>query len=190
MPDTGTGIGAAVRRKEDLRFITGGGQYTDDMSQHGELFAAFVRSPHAHAIIKKVDTSKAAKAPGVVAIFTGADLAAVNGLPCGWLITSTDGTPMKEPKHAVLASDKVRHVGDQLALVIAETREQAKDAAELIEVEYDDLPAVADTTGALAPGAARCTPRRRAIWPSTGITATRPAWPRRSARPRAWSSSS
>ncbi len=146
-------IGQSVKRKEDARFLTGAGQYTDDVTMANQTHAYFLRSPHAHAKLRNIDTSKAKKAPGVVAIYTGADLEGVNGLPCGWLITSVDGTPMKEPPHHVLAKGKVRHVGDQIALVIAETREQAKDAAELIEVDYEVLPAVVDPAAALKPGA-------------------------------------
>lgn len=118
--DTGL-IGQAVRRKEDLRFLTGAGQYTDDVNPPHHTHAFFLRSPHAHAKIRKVDTAKAKAAPGVVAVFTGADLEGVNGLPCGWLITGTDGKPMNEPPHPVLAQGKVRHVGDPVALVVAET---------------------------------------------------------------------
>src|SRR5205809_662502 len=123
-------IGASVKRKEDYRFLTGAGTYTDDINQNNQTYAVFLRSPHAHAKINSIDTAAAKKAPGVVAIFTGADIpATVGGLPCGWLITSTDGTPMKEPKHPLLAQGKVRHVGDQVAIVIAESLSQAKDAA-------------------------------------------------------------
>ena len=139
-------IGQALRRREDQRFLTGAGQYTDDVVLPGQTYAVFLRSPYAHARIKSIDTAQARKAPGVIAIFTGNDLAEakVGGLPCGWLIHSKDGTPMKEPPHPVLAQGKVRHVGDQLALVVAETALQAKDAAELIVVDYDELPAVTD----------------------------------------------
>src|SRR5579862_3957191 len=120
-------IGARVTRKEDYRCLTGSGQYTDDINQPGQSYAVFLRSPHAHAKINSINTDAAKRAPGVVAIYTGADLpAAVGGLPCGWLITSTDGTPMKEPKHPLLAQGKVRYVGDQLAIVIAESLTQAK----------------------------------------------------------------
>ncbi len=143
-------IGKSVRRREDARFLTGAGQYTDDMVMHGQTHGVFLRSPHAHARIKTIDTSKAAKAKGVVAIFTGADLAdaKVGGLPCGWLIHNKDGSAMKEPGHPVLAQGKVRYVGDQVALVVAETAWQARDAAELIEVDYEELPAVIDITKA------------------------------------------
>ncbi len=146
-------IGQSVRRKEDARFLTGAGQYTDDVTLPNQTHAYFLRSPHAHAKIRSIDTSKAKAAPGVVAVYTGADLEGVNGLPCGWLITSVDGTPMKEPPHPVLAKGKVRYVGDHVALVVAETRSQAKDAAELIEVDYDVLPAVVNPVDALKPGA-------------------------------------
>ena len=143
-------IGKSIARKEDQRFLTGVGQYTDDVVMPRQTYAAFLRSPHAHARIRSLDTGAASAAPGVVAIFTGADLqeSKIGGLPCGWLIHSKDGTPMKEPAHPVLAHEKVRHVGDQVALVVAETYLQAKDAAELIDVDYEILPAVADTATA------------------------------------------
>ena len=146
-------IGQSVRRKEDLRFITGAGQFTDDVNMVRQTQAVFLRSPHAHAKIRSIDLTRAKAAPGVVAIFTGADLTGVNGLPCGWLITGTDGKPMNEPPHPVLAQGKVRYVGDQVALVIAETLHQAKDAAELIDVDYEVLPAVVNCVDALKPGA-------------------------------------
>src|SRR5215470_4106677 len=146
-------IGQSVRRKEDYRFLTGSGQYTDDVSPARHTHAYFLRSPHAHANIRKIDTTKAKAAPGVVAVYTSADLTGVNGLPCGWLITGTDGQPMKEPPHPVLAQGKVRYVGDGVALVIAETPDQAKDGAELIEVDYDVLPAVVDPVDTLKSGA-------------------------------------
>jgi carbon-monoxide dehydrogenase large subunit len=148
------GIGVAVRRKEDARFLTGRGTYTDDINRPGQLHAYILRSPHAHAEIGGIDVSKAKSAPGVVAVFTGADLAADNigGLPCGWLIKNKDGSPMVEPPHPVLAQGRVRHVGDPVAVVIAESRNQAKDAAELISVRYKELPAVIEATDALKPG--------------------------------------
>ena len=143
-------IGQSVKRKEDGRFVTGSGQYTDDVTLPGQTYGVFVRSPHAHARIRSIGLEAAGRAPGVVKIFTGADLAEakVGGLPCGWLIHSKDGSPMKEPPHPVLAQGKVRHVGDQVALVVAETLLQAKDAAELVEVDYEELPAVIDLAGA------------------------------------------
>lgn len=139
-----TGIGASVKRVEDYRFLTGRGRYTDDMNRPGQCHAYIVRSPHAHARILSIDTSATVAAPGVLTVLTGADMVADNigSLPCGWLIHSRDGTPMKEPKHLPIAADKVRHVGDQVAVVIAETLQQAKDAAELLEIEYEELPAV------------------------------------------------
>jgi len=147
--DTGP-IGKPLKRREDARFLTGAGQYTDDVVLHGQTYAVFLRSPHAHARIKSINLDAAKKAPGVVQIFTGADLAEakVGGLPCGWLIHSKDGTPMKEPAHPALAQGKVRHVGDQVALVVAESVLQAKDAAELIEVDYEEVPAVVDVATA------------------------------------------
>src|SRR5256884_61623 len=146
-------IGQSVRRKEDYRFLIGAGQYTDDVNPPHHTHAYFLRSPHAHAKIRKTDTSKAKAAPGVVAIYIGEDLTGVNGLPCGWLITGTNGQPMKEPPHPVLAQGKVRYVGDGIALVIAETPDQAKDAAELIDVDYEVLPAVVNPVDALKSGA-------------------------------------
>ncbi len=149
------GIGAAPKRKEDFRFLTGRGRYTDDINRPGQTYAVFVRSPHAHAVVKGIDAAKAAAAPGVVAVFTGADMAAdnVGSLPCGWTVTDRNGEPHKAGPHYPLVRDKVRHVGDQVAVVIAETLEEAKNAAELVEVDYDVLPAVTEPTKALAEGA-------------------------------------
>lgn len=143
-------IGESVLRKEDYRFLTGAGQYTDDITLPRMAHAVFVRSPHAHALIKSVDTSAAKSAPGVIGVLEGKDVAndKINGLPCGWLITSTDGQPMKEPPHPILALDKVRYVGDHVVMVVAETLEQAKNAAELVEVDYEPLSAVVDVRDA------------------------------------------
>jgi carbon-monoxide dehydrogenase large subunit len=141
-------IGKSVERREDARFLTGRGQYTDDITLPGQAYGVFLRSPHAHAVIKSIDTAAAAKAPGVLAIFTGEHFKAVGGLPCGWLINSIDGTPMKEPRHPILADGKARYVGDRVALVVADSVDQAKAAAALIEVDYDGLPAVVDTATA------------------------------------------
>ncbi len=144
-------IGESIRRKEDYRFLTGAGLYTDDIELAGQLHAYFLRSPHAHARIRALDTAAARSAPGVAAVFTGADLEGkVNGLPCGWLITDVNGQPMKEPAHPPLAIGKVRYVGDPVAVVIAGTLNQAKDAAERIEVDYEILPAVVDPAKARA----------------------------------------
>jgi len=144
MPDTG--IGASVRRKEDQRFLTGKGRYTDDINRHGQLYAYFLRSPVAHARLKGVDTADAAAAPGVVAVFTGADMAAdnVGSLPCGWVVTDRHGNPHKAPPHFPLARDKVRYVGDHVAMVVAESYAEARDAAELIEVDYEELEPLVD----------------------------------------------
>jgi carbon-monoxide dehydrogenase large subunit len=154
---TGSGIGAAVRRKEDFRFLTGQGTYTDDINRPGQLYAWMVRSPHAHARITGIDTAEAASAPGVVAVFTGQDLAAdgIGGLPCGWGIHSKDGSPMAEPPHPALAIDRVRYVGDQVAVIIAESKQAARDAAELITVDYEMLPAAVTVAEALRPDAPR-----------------------------------
>jgi len=150
-----TGIGAAVRRKEDFRFITGKGQYTDDINRPGQTYIHFVRSPHAHAKIKKIDRTEAKGMPGVVAVLTGADLAndKIGNLICGWAITSKDGTPMKMSAHPAIANVKACHVGDAVAVVIAETLGQAKDAGEKVKVDYDVLPAVADPAKAQGAGA-------------------------------------
>lgn len=147
-------IGRAVERKEDYRFLAGVGQYTDDVTLPKQSYGYFLRSPHAHAKIKSIDTAAAAQAPGVLGIYTGRDMAGIGGLPCGWQINSLDGSPMKEPKHPVLAEDKVRYVGDHVALVVAESLAQAKAAAGLIDVDYDVLPAVVDTATADKAGTA------------------------------------
>ena len=145
-----TGIGAPVRRKEDFRFITGKGQYTDDINRPGQSYIHFLRSPHAHAKITGIDAKAAAAMPGVLAVLTGADLAAdkVGSLICGWLIHSKDGSPMKAGPHPALAQGKVRYVGDHVAIVIAETLAQARDAAEKVRVDYAVLPAVVDLASA------------------------------------------
>jgi carbon-monoxide dehydrogenase large subunit len=150
------GIGASVRRKEDYRFLSGRGTYTDDINRHGQLHAYIKRSDRPHAKLGGIDTKVAAKAPGVVAVFTGADMAAdnVGGLPCGWQIHNKDGSPMAEPPHPVLAVGKVRHVGDPVAVVIATTKQAAKDAAEALVIDYQDLPAVVSLGDAVKAGAA------------------------------------
>ena len=160
-----TGIGAAVRRKEDFRFITGKGQYTDDVVRPGETRAVFVRSPHAHAKIKNIDISAAKSLPGIVAILTGAELAndKIGNLICGWMIHSKDGSPMKMAPHPALASGKVNCVGDAVAVVIGETLAQARDAAEKVKVDYDVLPAVTD------PAKAKTGPQIHEIAPKNTI---------------------
>src|SRR5438034_8030325 len=153
-------IGTPVRRREDYRFLTGQGTYTDDINRPGQLHAFILRSPHANARLGAIDTKEAASAPGVAAIFTGADMAAdgIGGLPCGWLINSKDGSPMKEPPHPVLAVDRVRHVGDPIAVVIAESLAEARDAAERIAGAYTVEPAGVHVAAALKPGAPQ-------VWP-------------------------
>jgi aerobic carbon-monoxide dehydrogenase large subunit len=149
-----TGIGASVKRREDIRFITGKGRYVDDINRPGQAYAYFLRSPHAHATIEKIDASAALTSPGVVAVFTGEDIAAdkVGGLICGWMIHSKDGSPMKAGAHPALAQGKVRYVGDHVAVVIADTYAQAREAAEKIIVDYRELPAAVDTATAANPG--------------------------------------
>lgn len=149
------GMGAAVRRKEDYRFITGDGNYVDDINRPNQVYAYIVRSPVAHARLASVDTAAARAVPGVVAVLTGADMATdgIGGLPCGWGIHNKDGSPMAEPGHPPLAAEVVRYVGDQVAVVIAESKAIARDASELVEVDYDELPAVAGLVAASADGA-------------------------------------
>ena len=162
-----TGVGAAVRRKEDQRFVTGTGHYTDDINRPGQTYAAFVRSPHAHAKVGKVDTKSAAAVPGVCAVLTGADLASdkIGSLICGWMIHSKDGSPMKMAPHPAIAHDKACYVGDPVAVVLAERLAQAKDAAEKVKVDYEVLPAVADPAKAQAKGA----PQIHEVAPSNTI---------------------
>jgi carbon-monoxide dehydrogenase large subunit len=154
------GIGARVVRKEDKRFITGRGRYTDDVRLHGMTYAAFVRSPHAHAKIKSIDVEAAKAMPGVVDVLTGKQLVddKIGNLICGWMIHSKDGTPMKMGAWPAMAPETVRFVGQAVAVVIAETRNQARDAAEVVAVDYEELPVVADIRAAIAPGAPQLHP--------------------------------
>src|SRR5215470_13641906 len=149
---TQEGIGARVLRKEDGRFITGQGNYTDDILVKNVAHAVFVRSNHAHARIKRIDIGEASKAPGIIGILTGTDLAndKVGNLICGWMIHSKDGSPMKAAPFPPLASDLVRFVGNAVAVVVADTKNQARDAAELVNVEYEELPAVVEVAKAQA----------------------------------------
>ena len=151
MPKDG-GIGASTKRREDVRFLTGRGKYTDDIVLAGQTHAVFARSDVANGRINSIDTTAAEAMPGVLAVFTGEDFAEVGGNPAGWLIHSRDGEPMKEPKRPVLAHGKVRHVGDAYAAVIAETEAQARDAVEAIEADIDELPAVVNMSKAVAGG--------------------------------------
>ena len=147
------GIGASQKRREDVRFLTGRGRYTDDINLAGQAYACFVRSQVAHGKLNRVDTAAASKMPGVIRVFTGADFEGVGGLPCGWQVTDRHGQPMQEPGHPVLAQGKVRHVGDPIAVVVAETYEQARDAAEMVDVDISELDPVIDMKAALADGA-------------------------------------
>ncbi len=146
-------IGQSVKRVEDKRFITGEGRYTDDIVLPRMVHAYILRSPYAHARIKSIDTSEALAMKGVVAIYTGKDFENINGVPCGWQVNFKDGTTMREPKHPLLVLDKVKHAGDGVAMVVAETKEIAADAAEAINVKYEVLKAVTNPKEALAPGA-------------------------------------
>ena len=150
-----SGIGAAPKRREDVRFLTGAGNYTDDINLHGQSHVYFLRSDIAHGTINAIDTSAASAMPGVVRIFTGADFEGVGGIPCGWQVTDRHGEPMQEPMHPVLAQGKVRHVGEIIAAVIADTLEQARDAAEAINLDISDLPAVVDMKAAVADGSTK-----------------------------------
>jgi carbon-monoxide dehydrogenase large subunit len=150
-------LGASIKRREDPRFITGKGNYTDDLKLAGMTHAVFVRSPHANAKIRKIDTAKASKAPGVVAIFTGKDMVGVNSLPCGWLLPE-----LKIPPHMPLASDAVHYVGDPVAIVIAESQSAASDADEMVAVDWEVLRSVTSTEKAAAKGS----PQIHAVAPS------------------------
>ena len=154
------GIGASVVRKEDRRFITGKGRYVDDIKLLGMTHAHFVRSPHAHAKVKSIDTSAAMKMPGVVGVLTGQQIVddKIGNLICGWAITSKDGTGMKMGAWPAMAPETVRFVGQAVAVVIAETKNQARDAAEAVVVNYEELPAAADIRAAIKPGAPQLHP--------------------------------
>lgn len=151
------GIGQPVRRREDPRLLTGHGRYTDDMTLPGQAFGHVVRSPYAHARIGGIDCAAAAAAPGVLGVFTAADLEAdgIGPIPCPVAMTNRDGTDIVKPPRPALARERVRHVGDPVAFVVAETADQARDAAELVVVEYEDLPCVVDTASAVADDAAQ-----------------------------------
>ena len=155
-----SGIGAAVRRKEDQRFLTGAGQYTDDVQLPNQTYAYFVRSPHAHAKIVSADLSAAREAPGVLAAWTMQDLRAdgVGHMPFPPLFKQADGSPMEAPPRVPLAENRVFYVGEPVAAIVAATRDQAEDAAELVMIEYDELPCVVDARRALEPDAPQ-------LWP-------------------------
>ena len=149
------GIGVSAPRTEDRRFITGRGRYVDDINLQSQQYAWFVRSPHPHAEVRGVDAADALKLPGVTAVLTGADMQAddVGPLPVAWGITSRDGSPAHEPVFPALATDRVRYVGNPVAVVVAETRAQARDAAEMVNVDYEELESVSSATAALEEGA-------------------------------------
>ena len=146
-------IGQSVKRTEDKRFLTGQGRYTDDIVLPNMVYAYILRSPYAHARIKSIDTSKALAMKGVVAIYTGKDFEAINGVPCGWQVNFKNGETMREPKHPLLVADKVKHAGDGVAMVIAESKEIAADAAEEIEIKYEVFKAVTNPMEAAKPDA-------------------------------------
>src|SRR4051812_23423131 len=147
------GVGQPVRRTEDPVLVQGHGRYTDDLGLPGQAHAVFVRSRNGHGIIKAIDTAAAKAMPGVLGIFTGADLAGYGMLKCAVPFKNRDGSEMKKPARPSLPSDKVRFVGDPIAVVIAETLAQAKDAAEAVEVDIETLPSVTQASEAAKPGA-------------------------------------
>src|SRR5581483_4339136 len=136
------GVGQPVRRTEDPVLVQGQGRYTDDLNAAGQAYAVFVRSRNGHGIIKGIDTAAAKALPGVLAIYTGKDLAAYGMLKCAVPFKNRDGSEMKKPARPSMPSDKVRFVGDPIAIVVAETMAQAKDAAEAVEVDIEPLPSV------------------------------------------------
>ena len=148
------GMAQPVRRVEDPRLLMGAGRYTDDIVLPGMLFGVVLRSPHAAARIKSINTDAAKAVPGVAAVYTSADLKAdgIQPMPCAALVQNRDGTPQAAPPHPALAEGAVRHVGDPVAFIVAETTKQARDAAELVEVDYDILPAVVDPAKAMDKG--------------------------------------
>src|SRR4029077_391927 len=154
------GIGASVGRKEDKRFITGKGRYVDDIKLVGMTYAHFIRSPHAHAKVKSIDSSEAMKMPGVLAVLTGKELVddKIGNLICGWAIISKDGSPMKMGAWPAMAPETVRFVGQAVAVVIAETKNQARDAAEPVLVDYEEQQAVPKIHAAIKAGAPQLHP--------------------------------
>src|SRR5439155_7789951 len=146
-------VGAKIHRREDPRLVTGHGRYTDDLTRPGLVHAAFVRSPYAHAKVKKIDITDAVKAPGVVAVYTARDF---EGLILGPMAAAPGLVPDKKvPERFPLARDEVHYQGDPVALVVADSKGQAADAAQMIQVDYEPLPAVSDLEAALKPGAAK-----------------------------------
>ena len=166
------GIGARVTRKEDKRFLTGKGRYTDDMSVPGMKYACFVRSPYAHARIRGIDVSPAKAMPGVIDVLEGKALQAdgIGNLICGWMIHSRDGSPMNIGAWRPLAHETVRYVGDAVAIVVADSSAEARDAAEAVVVDYEELPAVTEAVAALEAGAPQIHPEALAAWSQGGGT--------------------
>ncbi len=154
------GIGARVLRKEDKRFITGNGKYTDDVTNHGQCYAAFVRSPHAHAKVKSIDKSAAEKMMGVEGVFDGHQLTGdgIGNIICGWAVASKDGSPMNMGAWSALATDTVRYVGDAVAVVIADSPANARTAAEAVMVDYEELPVVVNAGEAIKDGSPQIHP--------------------------------
>jgi aerobic carbon-monoxide dehydrogenase large subunit len=182
------GIGKPVRRREDARLLTGGGRFADETNLPGQSYACMVRSPHAHALIASIDTGPAEGMPGVIAVLTGSD-AERDGLqpiphrpvpanPHEVPLKSGDGSPFFLAPHPVLSVGKVRHVGEVVALVVAETMSQATDAAERVEVRYEPLPAVTRSADALAPEAPLVW---EAGWRRDPVSMVERRWPVRSA---------
>src|SRR5271170_1060739 len=160
----GTGIGQPVRRREDLRLVTGRGRYSDDLNLPGQAYAVFVRSPHAHAVIRSLDTTAARGAPGILAVLTSDEMRAdglnplphiSNNHPADIAIKNKDGSPVKRPQHQPIIFPEVCHVGEIVAVVVAESVAAAKDAAELVAIDWEVLPAVARGIDAAAPDAPR-----------------------------------
>src|SRR5580704_12514091 len=160
----GTGIGQPVRRREDFRLVTGNGRYSDDLNLPGQAYAVFIRSPHAHALICKLETRAATTAPGVLAVLTSDEVRAdglnplphiSNNHPADIRIVNKDGSPVVRPQHQPIVFPEVCHVGEIVAVVVAETVTTAKDAAELIAIDWEVLPAVARGLPAADPAAPR-----------------------------------
>jgi carbon-monoxide dehydrogenase large subunit len=176
------GIGQSAARVEDQRLVTGHGRYLDDVNLDGQAWAVFVRSPHAHALIKDIDATAARDLPGVLAVYTAVDLIAdgIGNVPCNAMITQSDGSPYIAPPRPALAQGRVRHVGDAVAMVVAETRQQALDAAEQVTVDYDSLPAVIETGRAMDADAVQVwdeAPNNRSfVWEAGDAKATEAAF--------------
>ena len=178
-------VGQPVRRAEDPRLLRGEGQYTDDINRPGQAWCAMVRSPVAHGVIRGIDASAARDMPGVLAVYTAADLAAAGCKPMAYRVAlkGRNGSDIIKPKRFALAHDKVRFVGDPVACVIAETAAQAQDAAEAVSVDIEALPAVVEMADAVKPEARSSMTRRRAMSRSITISATARRSRRRSGPP-------